>query len=140
MDNHVVIDFPKKTIVTNADDEEIATEVDLMNERRNMDSSIDSPGSRAINHGTADFPPTPQLDHIVNPSISDPPTLLYNGNLPHEDLCPIQMTVDGTTLCNKVYGLFSGNDEDTNNEGKASRANSPNEYKNMNSAIAEGKI
>jgi len=28
MDNHVVIDFPKKTIVINADDEESATKVD----------------------------------------------------------------------------------------------------------------
>jgi hypothetical protein len=27
----------------------------------------------------------------------------------------------------------------TNDEGKAKRANNPNEYKNMNSAIAEGK-
>ena len=55
---------------------------------------------------------------------------------PEEDLFPNQMTVDGTTLCNTVYGLFSWNAEDTNNEGKAKRANNPNEY---NSAIAEGK-
>jgi hypothetical protein len=89
MDNHVVIDFPKKTIVTNADDEESATEVGLMNERRNMDSSIDSPVSGTINHGTVDLPPTPQLDHTVNPSISDPSTLLYNGRLPDRDMCPI---------------------------------------------------
>jgi hypothetical protein len=72
MDNHVVIDFPKKTIVINADDEESATEVDLVNERRNIDSSIDSPVTRAINLGTAELPPTPQLDRIANPSISDP--------------------------------------------------------------------
>ena len=49
------------------------------------------------------------------------------------------MTVEGTMLCNAVYGLFSWNAEDTNNEGKAKRANNPNEYKDMNSAIAEGK-
>ena len=140
MDNHVVIDFPKKTIVINADDEESATEVDLVNERRNIDSSIDSPVTRTINLGTAELPHTPQLYRIVNPSISDPPTLQYNGILPEEDLCPNQMTVDGTTLCNTVYGLFSWNAEDTNNEGKAKRANNPNEYKNMNSAIAEGKF
>jgi hypothetical protein len=34
MDNHVVIDLPKKTIVINANDEESATEVDLVNERQ----------------------------------------------------------------------------------------------------------
>jgi hypothetical protein len=42
-------------------------------------------------------------------------------------------------LCNAVYGLFIGNAEDTNDGGKAKRANNPNECKNMNSAIAEGK-
>jgi hypothetical protein len=46
------------------------------------------------------------------------------------------MTVKATTLCNEVYGLFSGNDEDTNNEGKASRANNPNEYNNVNNSTA----
>jgi hypothetical protein len=64
-DNHVIIDFRKKTIVINADDEESATEVDLVNERLNIDSIIDSPVTRAINLGTADLPPTPQLDRIV---------------------------------------------------------------------------
>jgi hypothetical protein len=49
------------------------------------------------------------------------------------------MNVEGTRLCNAVYGLFSGNAEDTNNEGKAKRANNPNDYKNMNSVIAKGK-
>ena len=132
MDNHV-IDFPKKTTVINADDES-ATEVDLVNERRNIDSSIDSPVTRAINLQTAELPPTPQQDRIINPSTSDPLTLLYNGRLP-EDLCPNQMTDQGTTLCNAVYGLFSWNAEDTNNEGKAKRANNPKEYKNMNSAV-----
>jgi len=75
MDNHVVIDFPKKAIVINADDEESATEVELENEGRNIDNSIDSPVTRAINLGTAELPPTPQLDRIVNPPISNPPTL-----------------------------------------------------------------
>ena len=42
MDNYVIIDFPKKMIVINADGEESATEVDLVNERLNIDSSIDS--------------------------------------------------------------------------------------------------
>ena len=42
-------------------------------------------------------------------------------------------------ICNEVYGLFSWNNEDTNNESKAMRVNNPNEYKNMNKAIAEGK-
>jgi hypothetical protein len=65
MDNHVVINFPKKTIVINSDDEESATEVDLVNERRNIDSSIDSPVNRAINLGTAELPPTQQLDRIA---------------------------------------------------------------------------
>ena len=49
------------------------------------------------------------------------------------------MTVEETTFCNEVYGLFSWNAEDTNNEGKAKRLNNPNEYKNMNSAFGEGK-
>jgi hypothetical protein len=49
------------------------------------------------------------------------------------------MTVERTTFCSEVYGLFSWNAEDTNNEGKAKRVNNPNEYKNMNSAVAEGK-
>jgi hypothetical protein len=31
MDNHVVIDFTQKTVDINADDEESATEVDLVN-------------------------------------------------------------------------------------------------------------
>jgi hypothetical protein len=139
MDNDVVIDFPKKAIIINADDEESATEVDLVNERRNIGSSIDSPVTRVINLGTAERPPTPQLDRIVNPSIPDLSTLLYNVRLPEEDLCPNQMTFENTTFCSEVYGLFSWNAEDTNNEGKAKRVNNPNEYKNMNSAIAEGK-
>jgi len=130
--------FPKKTIVINADDEESATLVDLVNERRNIDSNVDSPVTTAINLEAADLPPTPQLDRIVNPSISDPPTLVHNGKLPEEDLCPNQMTVEGTALCNEVYGLFSRNAEDTN-EGKSETVNNPNEFKNMNSATANGK-
>jgi CTP synthase (UTP-ammonia lyase) len=58
---------PRKQVI-NADDEESVTEVDLVNERQN----IDSPVTRAINLGTAELPTTPQRDHIVNPSISDP--------------------------------------------------------------------
>jgi hypothetical protein len=104
----------------------------------NTDSSIDSPVTRAINLGTAELPPTPQLDRTVNQSISEPPTLLYNARLPEKDLCRNRMTVDGMTTSNIVYGLFSWNAEDANNEGKAKRANNSNEYKNMNSAIAEG--
>ena len=61
MDNHVVIDFPKKTIIINADDKESATEVDLVN-GRHSDHSIDNPVKRVINLGTAELPPTPQLD------------------------------------------------------------------------------
>ena len=95
--------------------------------------------NRNINLGTAKLPPTPQLDRILNPSIPNPPTLLYNVRLPAEDLCPNQMTVEGTTFCNEVYGLFSCNTEDTNNESKAKGVNNPNEYKDMNSAVAEGK-
>jgi hypothetical protein len=94
MDNHVVIDFPK--IIINADDKESATQVDLVNEGRNISSSIDSPVTRVINLGTAKLPPTPQLDRIVNPSIPDPPTLLYNVRLPEKDLCPNQMSVEDT--------------------------------------------
>jgi hypothetical protein len=108
-------------------------------EGRNIDSSIDSPVTRVINLGTAKLPPTPQLDCIVNLSIPDPPTLPYDVRLPEEDRCPNQMTVEMTTICSEVYGLFSWNAEDTNNEGKAKRVNTPNEYKNMNSAFAEGK-
>jgi hypothetical protein len=139
MDNHVVIDFPKKTIVINADDEEGATEVDLVNEIRKIDSSTDSPVSRAINLGTADLPHKPQLDRMVNPSISDRPTLSYNGRLPEEDLCPNQLAVEGATLCNEVHSLFSGKAEDTYNEGEASSANKPNGCKEINCANAEGK-
>jgi hypothetical protein len=126
-------------IVINADDEGSATEVNLVNEIRNMDSSIDNPVSRAINLGTADLLPTPQLDRIVNPSVSDPPTPLYNGKLPGEDVCPNQMTFDGTTWCNEVHGLFSGFAENTNNEGKAIRANNPDVYNNVNNSIEEGR-
>jgi hypothetical protein len=111
----------------------------LVNERRNIDSSIDSPVTRAINLGTAELPPTPQLDRIVNPSISNLPTPLYNGRLPEEDLCPNRMTVEEATLCNEVYSLYSWNADSTNDGGKAKRANNPNEYKYMNSDIAEGK-
>jgi hypothetical protein len=73
-----------------------------------------------INLGTAKLPPTPQLDRIVNPSIPDPPTLLYNVR-PPEDLCSNQMTFEGTMFCSEVYGLlvFSWNAEDRDNEGKA---------------------
>jgi len=120
MGNHV-IDLPKKMIVINEDDEESATEVDLINERRNIDSNIDSPITRAINLGAADLPPTPQLDRIVILSISDLAILVYNGRLPKVDLCPNQMTVEGTTLCNEVYGMFSKNAEYTNNEDKAEK-------------------
>jgi hypothetical protein len=76
---------------------------------------------------------------MVNPPISDRPSLLYNGRLPEEDLCPNQMTVEGATLCNEVYSLFSGKAEDTYNESEASSANNPNECKEINRAIAEGK-
>jgi hypothetical protein len=48
------------------------------------------------------------------------------------------MTVQGTTFCNEVYGLFSWNAEDIITRVKP-RVNNPDEYKNMNSAIAEGK-
>ena len=139
MDNHVIIDFPKKIIVITADDEDSATEVALVNERRNINNNIYSPVTRAIKHGAADFQHTPQLDRIVNQSIPDPPTLVHNGKLPEEDQSPNQMTVEGTTVCNEVYGLFSGNAEDTSNEGEAQRINNPNEYRNMNSAITKGK-
>jgi hypothetical protein len=109
MDNHVVIDFPKKMIVINANDEESATEVGLVNERRNIDSSIDSLVTRAINLGPAELPPTPQLDRIVNPSHFRPSDPTIYGTLREEDLCPNQTTVEGTTLCNVNYGLFSWN-------------------------------
>jgi hypothetical protein len=42
-------------------------------------------------------------------------------------------------LCNAVYGLFSGKAEDTFYECEASSANNPDEFKEINSAIAEGK-
>ena len=76
MDNHVIIDFPKKIIVITADDKDRATEVHLVNERRIIDSNIDSPVTRAIKLGAAHFPPTPQLDRIVNQSIPDTPPLV----------------------------------------------------------------
>jgi hypothetical protein len=111
----------------------------LGNKETHTDSSIDSPVTRVINLGTAKLPPTLQLDRIVNPSIPDHRTLLYNVRLPEEDLCPNQMTVEETAFCSQVYGLFSWNAEDTNDEGIAKRVNNPNEYKNMNCAVAEGK-
>ena len=126
-------------IVINSDDEEGATEGAVVNKRRNIDSSIDSIVTRAINLGTADLSPTPQLDLTLHPSISDPSTLLYKRRLPDEDLCHNQMTVEVKTFCNEVCGLLSGNTEDTNNEGKGSNANNHNEYKNMKSAIDESK-
>jgi hypothetical protein len=45
----------------------------------------------------------------------------------------------GDDFCNEVYNPLSGNVEDANDESKASSANKPNEYKKMNSAVAEGK-
>ena len=83
-------------LIINADDKESATEVDLVNEGRHSDRSIDSAVTGAINLGAAELPPTPQLDRIVNPSIPEPPTLLYSGKLPEEDLCSHQMTVERT--------------------------------------------
>jgi hypothetical protein len=68
---------------------------------------------------------------MVNPSIYNPQTLLYNGRLPDKDLCPNQMTVEGATTCNEVYNLFSWNAENINNEGNASSAKNPNEYTNI---------
>ena len=44
MDKHVVIDFPKKMIVINADDEVNGKEVDLVNERRNSNFDTQLPG------------------------------------------------------------------------------------------------
>jgi hypothetical protein len=71
MDNHV-IDFPKKTIVINADDES-ATEVDLVNEGRKSTIALTATQLPEVkNLGTPEFPLTPQLDHIVNASISGP--------------------------------------------------------------------
>jgi hypothetical protein len=57
MHNHVVIEFPRKKIIKNADDKESATEVDLVNEGRNIGSRIDSPVTRVINLRTAKFHP-----------------------------------------------------------------------------------
>ena len=80
MDNHVVVDFPKKMIVINADEEDSATEVALVNERRIIDCNIDSPVTTAIKLGASYLPPTPQLNRIVNQSIPDPSTLVHNGS------------------------------------------------------------
>jgi hypothetical protein len=49
------------------------------------------------------------------------------------------MSVEEMKFCNDIYGLFSCNAEDANNEGKAKKVNNPNEFENMNSAIAESK-
>jgi hypothetical protein len=68
IDIHIIC-FPKKTIIIKADDEENATEVNLVNETQNSNSGIDS---RTIDPGTADPPPTPHLDRMVNPSIFRP--------------------------------------------------------------------
>jgi len=111
----------------------------LVNERRNINSNTDNPVTRAIKLGAADFQHTPQLDRIVNQSIPDSPTLVCNGKLPEIHQSPNQMTVEVTTVCNEIYGLFSRNAENTNNEGEAERVNNPNEYRNRNSAIAKGK-
>jgi hypothetical protein len=66
--NSYVIDFPK-TIVIDADGAESATEVDLVNERRNIDISIDSPFNRAINLGTADVLPHNSWTVVMNASL-----------------------------------------------------------------------
>jgi hypothetical protein len=50
-----------RRLIINADDEEGATEVALVNERRNIDSSIDSPVTRALNLGIADLSLFPTL-------------------------------------------------------------------------------
>jgi hypothetical protein len=137
MDN-LVIDFPKKTIIINAD-EESATEVAMVNERRNIYNGIDSPVTRAIDLRTTDLPPTPQLHRTVNPSISDTSTLLYNARLPDKGMFPNQITVEEASFCNEVYDLSSEDAEEVNNQGQARGPFSPNRYKGMNSAIAEGK-
>jgi hypothetical protein len=122
MDNHVVIDFPKKAILINADAKESATEVGFVNERRNMDSPV----ARANDLRTADFPLLPQLDHRVGPSISDPPTLLYNARLPEKNMCLNQLTAEEARFCKEVYDLTSANAEEVNDEGHARGPCSPN--------------
>jgi hypothetical protein len=95
--------------------------------------------NRANKLGAADFPHTPQTDRNLNPFFPDPPTAVHNGKLPGERQSPNHMTLEGTTVCNEVYGLFSRNAEDTNNEGKAERVNNPHDYKILNSAFAKDK-
>jgi hypothetical protein len=134
IDIHVVIDFPQKTII-NADDEESATEVAVVNGRPNIESSIDSsnlnPQPRNIwpsTHTTAGLHGTSRYFRHSDPTIHS-----------DQDLCPNQVAVEGTTFCNEVYGLFSIPAEQTNNGRKASSSNNPNECNDINSAIAEGK-
>jgi hypothetical protein len=135
MDNHVAIDFPKKAIIINANDKTWATEVAFVNERLNIDRAV----ARASDLRTADFPPTPQLDRMVDPSISDLPTLPYNARIADKNMCLNQCTAEEMTFCNEVYGLTSENAEGVNNEGQARGPYSPNRYKGMNSASAAGK-
>jgi hypothetical protein len=71
-----------------------------------IDSSIDSPVTRAISVGTTEIPPTLQGDRIINPSNSDPQTQVYKIRLA-EDLYPNQMTVEETRCCNEVCGMFT---------------------------------
>ena len=106
VDNRIVIDFPKETIIINTNDDESATEVNLVNGRRNMDSSIDNPTSRGINLRTAEQLFTPQRDSIINPSMSDPPTQLHNETLQDENACPDRTTAEKTARVNEDYGLL----------------------------------
>jgi hypothetical protein len=135
MNSHVVIEFPKKAIIINAHDKDSSTEIAFVNARRNMDSPV----ARANDLRTAYFPLLPQLDRGVGPSISDPPTLLYNARLPDKNMCLDQLTAEEATFCNEVYDLTSENAEEVNDEGQARDPYSPNKYKGMHSASAAGK-
>lgn len=139
MENSVVINFPKSTLIINADVQENATEVDLVVDSK-TDGDIHSPISRAIHLKTADCPSIPQLDCGAIPPRSDPTTQSYNGRLPEGDVCLNCRTVGKTTLSNGVYDPFSEAVEvSTNTKGIASIASTPNECNDRNNTTAKGK-
>jgi hypothetical protein len=133
VENQVVIDFPRKVIIVNNDDNDTAIKIDLVNE-----DSI-RPSSRVIYLETADGQPIPQLDWLGSSSVHDPPTLQYNEGLFEKDGYP-KMSAEGALLDNEEYGLVNGFVQDyIKNEDRATRAVNHSVNKEAEGSVAESK-
>jgi hypothetical protein len=138
VENQVVIDFPRKAIIVNADDKDTVIKIDLVNERLAEDSR--RPSSRVIYLETADCQPIPQLDRLGNLSVYDPPTLQYNEGISEEDKCPKKTSAEDASLDNEEYGLVNGLVVDyIKNEDRAARALNHSVNEEVEGSIAESK-